>query len=204
MGFHPFIARKLDCSIFRRRVILHSVMKHSDFVDRITASNELLQSLTPAQPADTETLLRIRAATDDEISGGKPLANAPLFPLARAGLLYLIDAIDESHRIVKDVPGDESAYWHGMIHRREGDFDNARYWFRRAGVLPVFGELHAAAAKICPSMAAQMNWDPYLFTGLCEQEKFGDRDHHDELVGLQRPEFDTLFDYCWRGSVGVS
>ena len=38
-------------------------------------------------------------------------------------------------RLIQEAKGDLGSYWHGMLHRREGDFDNARYWFRRAGVL---------------------------------------------------------------------
>ena len=51
-------------------------------------------------------------------------------------------------------------------------------------------------------MAKQLNWDPYLFVGLCEQEKFGATQNRRTLSQLQRIEFDALFDYVWRQSVG--
>jgi hypothetical protein len=125
-----------------------------------------------------------------------------MFALVRGGLLYALDAIQEAHAIFQDAKGDLGSYWHGMIHRREGDFDNARYWFRRSGILPVFSELHSAASQSSALMARQSNWDPYVFTGECEQARFGETEGLNGLVALQRVEFEVVFDYCWRKSIG--
>lgn len=174
-------------------------MKHySPVVDGIIHDEELLKKLLPGSVSNTPALLKIREAGDEEVSGGNAIADRPAFDLLRAALLYACDAIDESHVVVQGIAGDEAAYWHGMIHRREGDFENARYWFRRAGVLPVFDEIHHAASHVSPVVAAQANWDPYLFTGLCEQNRFGDTESTEELVKLQRAEFEVFFDYLWR------
>ncbi len=171
---------------------------YSDLVDSVWRDEDLLKHLLPKEASSITKVLQIRKAGDAEISGGLPFANPSIFPLVRAALFYACDAIDESHGIVQKIDGDESAYWHGMLHRREGDFDNARYWFRRAGTLSVFGELHHSACAVSPIVAAQLNWDPYLFTGLCEQNKFGETETTGELVKLQRIEFQTVFDYTWR------
>jgi hypothetical protein len=50
-------------------------------------------------------------------------------------------------------------------------------------------------------MARQSSWDPYLFTGQCEQARFGAEELVAEMAKLQRAEFEVLFDYCWRQSV---
>jgi hypothetical protein len=176
------------------------VKTYSDFVDSILLAGDRLGRLRPSESNDPAAVIRIREADDGLITGGKPVSDAAMFGLVRGGLFYLCDELGASHRIAQEVSTDTGAYWHGMIHRREGDFDNARYWFRRAGTLPFFGEAHRAACATSSIVAAQSNWDPYLFTSLCEQERFGANESLGELIKLQRIEFEAVFDYVWRKS----
>ena len=173
---------------------------YSDFVDRVFLHENLLERLIPTEPVSYDLVHRIREAEDTTIAGGRSIGDAAMFALVRGGLLYAVDAIHDAHKIFQDAPGDLGAYWHGMMHRREGDFDNARYWFRRAGTLPVFAEMHHAASEYSAVMARQADWDPYLFTGECEQARFGETEIAESLKALQRTEFEVLFDYCWRQS----
>jgi hypothetical protein len=179
------------------------MQSYSDFIDRVLRTEKLLNKLTPAEPLDWDLLRQIREADDATLAGGKAIGKPGPFALVRGGLLYAIDALDPAHRIFQDAHDDLGAYWHGMMHRREGDFDNARYWFRRAGAQPFFNALHGAASEFSPDMARQSNWDPYLFTGQCEQARFGAEEIVGEMAKLQRAEFDAIFDYCWRQSVAV-
>jgi hypothetical protein len=54
----------------------------------------------------------------------------------------LIEAVDhavagaweKAHEIVQELEENAVACWiHGLVHRIEGDLDNARYWYRRSG-----------------------------------------------------------------------
>ncbi len=174
---------------------------YSDFIDRLLLNPDLLKKLTPTEPLEWNLPAKIRDASDEVLSGGKEITDRKIFALVRGALLYAVDALDAAHRIFQDEPGDLGSYWHGMMHRREGDFDNARYWFRRAGGLPIFDRMHEAAAEASANMAKQPTWDAYLLTGMCEQAKFGDTDAVPECVRLQRVEFEEMLAYCWRQSV---
>ena len=181
--------------------ILARTMRYSEFVDRLLSQEDLLKTLTPKAPLDRDLVRAVQASSNDVLAGEKILADAEMFALVKGGLLYALDALPEAHAIFQDASDDIGSYWHGMLHRREGDFDNARYWFRRAGTLAFFSEAHRAASAHSETMARQSNWDPYLFTGQCEQVRFGNNDLTAEMQALQRVEFDAIFDYCWRQSV---
>ena len=40
---------------------------------------------------------------------------------------------DKAHKIVMDESGADCAWVHAYLHRREGDLENARYWYGQAG-----------------------------------------------------------------------
>jgi len=60
---------------------------------------------------------------------------------APAGLPPLLSAMwhdahgdwDQAHRLAQDDNTADGAWVHAYLHRREGDADNARYWYQRAG-----------------------------------------------------------------------
>lgn len=174
---------------------------YSDFIDRLLLNPGLLKKLTPTEPLAWDLPAKICDASNEVLSGGKVIADAKMFALVRGALLCAVDALDAAHRIFQEDPSDLGSYWHGVMHRREGDFDNARYWFRRAGRLPVFDRMHQDAANVSPNMSRQTTWDAYLLTGMCEQAKFGDAEAIPECVRLQRVEFEQLLAYCWRKGV---
>ena len=61
----------------------------------------------------------------------------------KAGLHILNDDLARGHAIVEEHDGDKTSdYWHAIVHRREGDFDNAKYWLRRVGRHPVILRVH--------------------------------------------------------------
>jgi hypothetical protein len=173
---------------------------YSDLIDRIFRTEGLLRKLTPDDILDREVWRPIRDADDATLAGGREIGDPKNFALARGGLLYALDDLEGAHRLFQDAPGDLGAYWHAMLHRREPDFENARYWFRRAGEMPFFSELHSRAAAFSADVAKQESWDPYLFTGQCEQARYGDTEIVAELGALQLGEFEVVFDYTWRQS----
>ncbi len=48
---------------------------------------------------------------------------------------------DAAHGIVQGYDTDPTAAWiHAVLHKIEGDSDNSRYWYRRAGKMEHFPE----------------------------------------------------------------
>lgn len=62
-----------------------------------------------------------------------------------AGLLLLHDLAEQSHAVSQSVQGQGRRQagdcWHMIVHRREPDYSNARYWCRQFGMHPAATEL---------------------------------------------------------------
>src|SRR5262249_32071178 len=65
-----------------------------------------------------------------------------------AGLWLCHNFLDESHAISQDLDTIEGSYWHGILHRREPDYSNAKYWFRRVGDHAIHEPLRVAAVGL--------------------------------------------------------
>ena len=40
---------------------------------------------------------------------------------------------EAAHNVAQDIETTDGSWIHAYLHRKEGDADNARYWYRRAG-----------------------------------------------------------------------
>ena len=59
-----------------------------------------------------------------------------------------------AHGTVDDLETKAAARVHAYIHRKEGDLDNARYWYRRAGAAPSTGSLESEWAELVRALLA--------------------------------------------------
>jgi hypothetical protein len=79
--------------------------------------------------------------------------------MGKAALHLLNDDIDRGHALAQASEGEPTAdYLHALVHRREGDFGNCKYWLGRAKAHPVlariFGDEAGAIAFVDRCQAA--------------------------------------------------
>jgi hypothetical protein len=127
----------------------------------------------PMPPLDRGTVdptLRVVLEASDDSMRIDGLSKRNL-AAATAALWLLAGDLDRSHAISQNLDSPQGSFWHGVMHRREGDFGNAKYWFRRAGSLPFDDALAIAVANdpVCAGLMPQSNWDPMRFCDLCQQ-----------------------------------
>ena len=97
---------------------------------------ERLQNWLDSQPhtvplraiADTSgSGLDYRSQIQDEIAGSRFAADSMV-----AAMLWLrVGIIEPAHVIVQNGTTPLASYLHGVVHRLEGDYWNAKYWFRQ-------------------------------------------------------------------------
>lgn len=60
-----------------------------------------------------------------------------------------------AHAIAQRVDGDDAAWLHAYLHRKEGDAGNAAFWYRRAGRPPAAGTLDAEWQTLAAAFTTQ-------------------------------------------------
>lgn len=176
----------------------------------------------------------VRAASLNELGPGKcrrdvcekiaDLAPSELFaPLTArdknaaracvAGLLLLYDGLDESHTISQELEDATGSYWHGIMHRREPDYGNAKYWFARVRRHPVFPAVAAAAQELARDslerqawpkakwLLNQESWQAEVFVDLCQAARSAGPAADLLCRHIQRKECELLLDFCFQAAI---
>jgi hypothetical protein len=138
-------------------------------------------SLGPGLPAET---LRAKLMA----------ACATLPPACAAGLWLRFDFLDQSHAISQEDEGaPDRDFWHAIMHRREPDAANSKYWWRRVGKHPVLEQLRERAPEV-----GYVFTSPEAFVDFCERVRGSGSAEEETAKRVQQLEWQLLFNHCYR------
>jgi hypothetical protein len=126
-----------------------------------------------------------------------------------AGLWLWHDGLEESHRISQSISDSTGSFWHAIMHRREGDFSNSKYWYARAAGHPVLATLAGSVGPLVNRAPADKSllrivangWNPNAFVDFVESVSADEADgRYPIAVELQKLEWRVLWEHCARGA----
>jgi len=171
-------------------------------------SQRRLMPLGPGSP-NSEVQAQLKELEIENVFAAKKIIDEDMARCCLAGIWLFHDYLDESHTLSQEIETPTGSYWHGFMHRREPDYGNAKYWFRRVGAHPIYANLAVAAKEIAisdpPSPATflvrQTAWDPFAFVDLCQTAIGG----QEEMLcrQIQQREWELLFDFCYGKATGA-
>jgi hypothetical protein len=117
-------------------------------------------------------------------------------PACAAGLYLRFDFLDESHAISQEDEGNpDRDFWHAIMHRREPDAANSKYWWRRVGAHPVLPTLRERAPEVGYAFTT-----PDAFVDFCERGRDTGSAEEEVAKRVQQLEWQLLFDWCYRNA----
>jgi hypothetical protein len=156
--------------------------------------SDAMPTLVGERPDDRAVALCEQAVADDAIADR---------PALIAGLWLYVDQLDRSHAVSQSLNTPTGSFWHGIMHRREGDFSNAHYWFKRTGSHPAYSHILVAGGSGASGTAVG-GYDPHGFIDAVQRAHHDDRDQDPNpdgidnpyLLSTQRKEWAALFEHC--------
>lgn len=152
---------------------------------------------------------KLKALTVDAAFAGKKVVDQDMAQACISGAWLYHNFLDTSHTISQDIKTNTGSFWHGIMHRREPDFSNSKYWFRNVGDHPIFDDVCKEAAQMAKRsgdapdfLTTQTSWDPYEFVDLCASALSGKSSADALCREIQQREWELLFDYSYRHAVG--
>ena len=193
-------------------------VKYSSTIERIVQKLETREPLPPLAPNaewDSELTNQINDISLKNLFDGKSVKDSTMGYALQSGLLLWNDSLDASHTISQNIESKTGSYWHGIMHRREPDYSNAKYWFGRVGVHPIFPALRErvlqrlqsdsnesdSIANYAETIEKTEGWDAFRFVDWC-QDADGDKSTPEAvktfLQTVQIEEIKLLLNYSYQ------
>jgi len=97
-----------------------------------------LVALDAGTPIDANYAKLANYSANDLLPG---ITNSVYAECCVSALWLFNNYLDESHAISQSIHEPIGSYLHGIMHRREGDYSNAKYWFNRAGEIDAISSM---------------------------------------------------------------
>ncbi len=170
-----------------------------------------LMELGPGQPNE-DLRIELRKCTIESIFPEQVIRDEDMARTCLAALWLYQDFLTEFHHLIQLVQTNTASFWHAIMHRREQDYWNSKFWFRSAGQHPIFPALQQKALELSRKGAGdptaifirkQYEWDPFVFVDLCERNQ-GTQSSAELLCRqIQTAEWEILFDFCYDKVLGL-
>jgi len=182
---------------------------NSDYPARIAAliNEDALCELGPGEPGETH-FAELNSLTVENAFGDHPVSDHNMAACCISGLWLLHNFLDASHSICQDIGAAEGSYWHAILHRREPDYPNAKYWFRRVGDHRVYAPLASLAGSIAAEegndgtafLTEYGDWDPCAFVDFVENAAASGTN---QLLArrIAQAEWRLLFQHCYNAAI---
>ncbi len=158
-------------------------------------SEDRIMPLDAGTP-DQARLTQLRALDMTQALAPHPVQDRDMAEACKSAIWLYHDFLEESHTISQSIETSTGSYWHGIMHRRELDFSNAKYWFRRVGEHPIFDKLRE-------EFADDGLWDPLVFVDQCQQSFYDAEELAQRCLSIQQREWQLLFDFCYHQAIGT-
>jgi hypothetical protein len=167
--------------------------------------------LVPQKHGSEDARLALAALTAEKVLSVPVPSSRDDAAAVLSGLWLWHDYLDESHTISQGIGSDTGSFWHAIMHRREGDFSNSKYWYARCERHPALPTLTRFAEDVTRQAPADKRivkltasgWDPRAFVDLVQEVHNQPNDpRHALAVTLQQVEWRVLFDHSVRAAVG--
>jgi hypothetical protein len=115
--------------------------------------------------------------------------------LIQSTALLWHDHLDESHNLSQDISSPDGSFLHGIMHRREPDYSNAKYWLNRVGSHPSYPEILKRMTPLVAGTSlgnlAGGEWNAAAMVDAVSDARVGSEEYS-LLQQVQRVEFEVL------------